>query len=595
MNEKTKQLTREQTEENIYPSPYDAVDGCLCKVSYTRHGESYTRLCNFAPRIMSVLTIDEGTEQTCKYLISGTDENGRELPPVEIAATELEKMDWLHNRLDACLDLEIIPQVEKHVRHAMKGTARFAEKKFIYTHTGWKKIGGKWEYLMPGNGNFDVQLHGKQRNYFLEPITEDTDFAEIIGFLRLDLIPREISLPCLALVFLSPLNEFLKQTGHEPKFILTLLVRTGSMKSTIAALMTSFFGSFSATDLPMSFRDTANSIAHSAYSLKDVLACVDDYHPTGKRESENMKAIMQTVALGYGDRAARNRLTPDITLREAKPPQGNVIVTAEFAPDIGESGTARLFCIEMKPGQIDLPYLTDLQERASKGKLTHTMYAYTEWLKETRLSSDEQSQAFIKALGEEYKNTRAYWREKLRKNGVKFHDRIPDTLACLALGFSHLLSFLLHSGVLAQDEAEKAKANYEAIMLAHAAHQSEAVEQDRPTHVFIRKFIAMVECGQACVVPACSGSVTLPSGCLGYEDDEYYYLFFEATHKAVKKFCEDQGEGFAITSKALAKALADEGLINSGAGENTRSMRFGSKTKRVLLLYKGKAEKIAGI
>jgi len=87
LNEKTKQLTREQTEENIYPSPYEAVDGCLCKVSYTRHGESYTRLCNFAPRIMSVLTIDDGTEQTCKYLIGGTDENGRELPPVEIAAT----------------------------------------------------------------------------------------------------------------------------------------------------------------------------------------------------------------------------------------------------------------------------------------------------------------------------------------------------------------------------------------------------------------------------------------------------------------------------------------------------------------------------
>ena len=45
----------------------------------------------------------------------------------------------------------------------------------------------------------------------------------------------------------------------------------------------------------------------------------------------------------------------------------------------------------------------------------------------------------------------------------------------------------------------------------------------------------------------------LPSGCLGYEDEEYYYLFFESTQRAVKKFCDDQGEGFTISTKALGK------------------------------------------
>ena len=54
-------------------------------------------------------------------------------------------------------------------------------------------------------------------------------------------------------------------------------------------------------------------------------------------------------------------------LREPRPPQGNVIVTAEFAPDIGESGTARLFCVEMKPGSIRLTLLTEVQEQALDG------------------------------------------------------------------------------------------------------------------------------------------------------------------------------------------------------------------------------------
>ena len=118
-----------QTEtQDVYSSPYEEVNGCLFKVQTTKQGEFYVRLCNFAPKIVSELTIYDGTELTRKYRIGGVDEYGRPLPEFEIDATELEKMDWLHNHLDASLDLEIIPQVEKHVRHAMKSTARFAEK-----------------------------------------------------------------------------------------------------------------------------------------------------------------------------------------------------------------------------------------------------------------------------------------------------------------------------------------------------------------------------------------------------------------------------------------------------------------------------------
>ena len=104
--------------QDVYSSPYEEVNGCLCKVHITKQGNFYVRLCNFAPKIVSELTIDDGTELTRKYRIGGVDEYGRPLPEFEIDATELEKMDWLHNHLDASLDLEIIPQVEKHGRRA---------------------------------------------------------------------------------------------------------------------------------------------------------------------------------------------------------------------------------------------------------------------------------------------------------------------------------------------------------------------------------------------------------------------------------------------------------------------------------------------
>lgn len=573
----------------MYAQPYTVLDGCLCIKKITKQGETYIQLCNFAPRIVCEITVDDGTEMTRRYLVSGTDEDGRTLPEVEVAAGVLEKMEWMLNQWDASLDIEVVSQVEKHIRHAMKSTAKYAAKKFVFAHTGWKEIDGEWEYLMPG-GKHDVRLHGKQQNYFLAPV-EDADCTSLVSLLRGDCLPAQIAYPCLALVFLSPLNEFLHRIGHEPKFILTLLGRTGSMKSTVAALMLSFFGSFSATDLPMSFRDTANSIIHNAFALKDVLTCVDDYHPCSRRESENMKAIMQTLARGYGDRAARNRMSPEITLREARPPQGNVIVTAEFAPDIGESGTARLFCIEMKQKQIDVEKLTELQESASKGALTQIMSAYIEWLKKTHLCDEG---AFMKELNEAYQRKRTEWRIRLTDNRINFHDRIPDTLACLQIGFDSMISFLITKRVFIDSEADEMNVRYKSILLTHAAKQSDAVEEDRPTHIFVRKFMALIECGQAVVIPESGDSAVLPTGCLGFENEEYYLLFFDLTQRAVKKLCNDQGEGFAISTKALGKALAEEGFINADGGENTRSKKIGGKSRRVLLLRKDKVHELMG-
>ena len=81
-------------------------------------------------------------------------------------------------------------------------------------------------------------------------------------------------------------------------------------------------------------------------------------------------------------------------LREPRPPQGNVIVTAEFAPDIGESGTARLFCVEMKPGSICLPLLAEVQEQALGGCFIRCMGAFIRYIKE-RYLKDGQEQSLL--------------------------------------------------------------------------------------------------------------------------------------------------------------------------------------------------------
>lgn len=585
MNENKNQI------KDFYSAPYYTENGCLCYLPVGRQDSPGIMLCNFAPRIVREVIVDDGAEKTRRYLIGGTDANGNNFTPVEVPAGELEKMSWIANNLDASCDLCVVSQVEKHVRCAIKTTARFADKRYIFSHTGWKKIGGEWHYLLPGDKTYQVELKGKQRNYYGTEGFVKEDAEELVKLLSCSMMPDKVLLPCLATVFLSPLNEFLRQIGHEPKYLLTLIGRTGSMKSTVAALMLSFFGNFSATDLPMSFRDTANSIVHNAFALKDVLTCVDDYHPTARSDASQMKATMQTLARGYGDRAARNRLGSDITLRKPRPPQGNVIVTAEFAPDIGESGTARLFCVEMKPGSICLPLLTEVQEQALEGKYAACMRGYTDMVK---FFADKGEVCGI--LKSKFMTYRSKWRERLRENEIQFHDRLPDTLACLEIGFSFMEIFLSAEAHMDEKGITALNERFENVLLYLTARQSESIEQDRPTHIFLRKLYSLIECGQVCLIPASSRLETLPKNYIGYEDENYYYLMLDASHKAVKRLCGEQDEGFAISAKSLAKALADEGLIEPGDnGTNTRTMRFGGRLKRVMLLHKEKANKLVSV
>ena len=64
-------------------------------------------------------------------------------------------------------------------------------------------------------------------------------------------------MPLLAFTFLTPLNEFLHQANCEPKFVLCLLGRTGTRKSTLAALFLSFFGRFNSSDCRTCLYDLA--------------------------------------------------------------------------------------------------------------------------------------------------------------------------------------------------------------------------------------------------------------------------------------------------------------------------------------------------
>ena len=576
------------TQPPHYAQKYRIKGNRLYETVAGKNGSFERLLCNFVPWITAEIMLDDGAETTTWIRLRGIHESGHPLPEIEIPAAELAGFNWLAQRWGMDCILEVGKTVKDCVRHAIQTTAAGAEKKTVYTVTGWKNINGKWMYLMPGDVEITVNLPDKMSGYGMARKCDPLDIQTAESLLWQSVAPEEIMLPLLSFTFLSPLNHFLKATGCEPKFVLFLAGKTGSRKSTLAALMLSFFGKFTASELPLSFRDTSNSILHNAFSLKDVLTVIDDLHPSSRQEEQKMNGTAQAVMRAYGDRTGKGRLRADSTPMESRPPQGNAIITAEFAPDIGESGTARYFPLELKEKDVDLETLTAFQKVAAAGTLQRCMYAYTEWIRESFLFSEESVQEFQKYLHSRF----LFYRDSFRSNGIRCHGRVPETVAHLQIGMEFLLRFLCECGGFAEDWCNEIAERFQKILFSLAAKQAENIEQDKPTHVFIRKLFSLLESNQAHLLDRNVVNELGFGTCIGYQDDEFLYLYNEVAHKLVRKFCEEQGENFSVSSKSLLKAMAEEVLIEPGNKQNTRPLRIGDKQKRVVYLYREKAERI---
>ena len=291
MRENTKpSVTAEETAEKsaVYPPPYKVKNNCLYVEKTNKQGSYDQKLCNFTPYLTAEITVDDGACETKRLRIGGEHENGLKLKEIEIAGSELASFNWLLEHWGIDCNLEIGCSIKDSIRYAIQSTAPKALRETIYTVTGWKKINGEWKYLLPGDDVLTVELTGKLKRYEMAKGYSIEDIAIAAAMLDVGVAPKEIIYPLIAFTFLSPLNEFLHRANCEPKFVMLLLGKTGTRKSTLAALFLSFFGRFTASDLPLSFRDTANSILHHAYELKDVLTCIDDFHPCGRQEEQKL-------------------------------------------------------------------------------------------------------------------------------------------------------------------------------------------------------------------------------------------------------------------------------------------------------------------
>ena len=331
---------------------------------------------------------DDGAEQTARFTVAGERADGRELPPVQVAEADFAGMGWVTTAWHGEAVVYAGQGVRDHLRAAVELLSADRIRRTEYAHTGWRRIGNAWLYLHgagalgPDGAAADivVSLPDPLAGFRLpDPPTGKGLAAAIRASLALlhGLAPDPIAFPLVGAVYRAALGD----AAGPIDLALHLAGPHGAGKSELAALCQQHYGpAMDRLHLPGGWSSTANATEGLAFTAKDALLVVDDYAPRGAAgDRQRLERDADRLLRAQGNRAGRQRMNRDGSLRPARPPRGLILSTGEDTPP-GQSLRGRMLILEVSKGDVPLTRLTPHQNAAGAGLFAQALAAFLHWL-----------------------------------------------------------------------------------------------------------------------------------------------------------------------------------------------------------------------
>jgi hypothetical protein len=559
-------------------SNYAIVGGRICHMKAYNNLLVPEPLCNFEAEIVEEIVQDDGVETTCVFILKGKLAGGRLLPRGRVPAGRFSSLGWVPELWGHAAVINAGFAQKDRLREAIQCLSPHAEIRYVYVHTGWRVVDGKWVFLTGsgavGREGVEVDLGTGLDRYQLPTKAENPAEAMRASLRLLNVAPDSVTVPLFAAMFRAPLAH-----AFPADLSLHLEGHTGGLKSTLVGLFLSHHGDFDEKHLPGSWNSTANALERQAFLLKDVPFVVDDYAPPAQkvREFESKFGLLMRA---QGNLQGRARMRPDASLRPTYIPRGLIISTGETHPP-GQSLVARVLIMEVEREHVKLDLVSEAQQ--TKHQLLHAMAGYI-----TRLAPKMPD--LRKELEKLFKERRAPATLKGE------HLRIPGTIAHLWLGVEMALRYAEEIRAVTRAEAEDYRARSWEALKAQGREQAQVVEGERPTLRFLKVLGSLFAQGRVGLLekskemPDPKSHVTF----VGWTDEEKIYLNPEAAFSAVVRACQEQGEPFATRMDRLAKDFKREGLSETNEGRNQLLVHVGGRKRRVWCLRRGTIDKLLG-
>ncbi|GIW12569.1 MAG: hypothetical protein KatS3mg062_0008 [Tepidiforma sp.] len=562
----------------------------------TREGTVEVTLTNFCARVIREEVFDDGADRQVRLVIAGH-KGTQQLRPLIVPAARFPGLSWALEWGTGCV-VKAGMTTRDRVREAVQLLSGDPPRVTTYGHTGWREVDGRMVYLHGGgaigDGGHDpsvaVRLDSRLRAFVLPapPDGEELQASVRAALGLLEAADRRVSLPLLAAVSRAPLGA--------AGLSLFLAGRTGTRKTSLAAVVQAFFGADWAASGLVSWETTDNALERLAALARDAVLVVDDFVPRDPWAAAALHRRADRVIRGAANRSGRQRMRADGTLAPEYTPEALIVGTGEDFPT-GESLRARMLVLEVAEGTVDLGALSRLQQHAREGTLARAMAGYLRWLAPR-----------IAGLRADLWKRTAALREEAAAAGFR-HPRTAETVAGLMAGLEQLAAFAADCGALSPAEADALlRGGWEAL-LAAGAGQAEHLSDADPVGRWLGLLWAAIAAGRAHVADVKGGAPReyerwgwRPAGrdgnligagdCIGWLEGDVLLLEPEASFAAVQRLAREQGEPLAVTRHALHKRLAERRLITPEAAGGrtyyTPRRSVAGQRRRVLILPLGR-------
>ncbi len=535
-------------------------------------------LTNFTARIDEVLVTDDGAETKRFYVLSGA--VGKDaLPSLRIPAERFHAMNWIAEWSPPAI-LRAGQTTRDRVREAILLASVDAPTRRIFTHTGWRRIEGRWVFLHADGATgaegrvdgIDVEVPDELAQYRVADPPDRETLRTAVRFLW-DSLPRVAPTayaPLFGAIATAPLTSLITLDMS-----LWCIGQTGLFKTSVVSALLNLFGAFPPTSAPASFESTANYLEKLAFLAKDLPLLVDDVRPPQTpAEAAEWRRKIERLVRSVGNRAGRGRMAGDTSLLHGTPPRSFVIVTAEDDPS-GSSTIGRTLLVRFAPGTVDPEALAIWQDDPEPLRLAGAGYL-----------------RFLAGLLDQHGPDALV---RLRDGLVApplpagAHPRLQRTLRLLLTGWTVFAQFAHAVGAITESEASDRLAAVTTILLACARETAAAVRAERPSHRFVqalgdllasrrahldgRDGMAPPEAEALGWVRGEDGTLSPRGERIGWADDTGLYLIPAAAHAQVRKLLHERGETFAVSSRMLLETLArDRYLLPSNRSDNRRTL-----------------------
>jgi hypothetical protein len=178
----------------------------------------------------------------------------------------------------------VYPVMHRHLPHAIQSLSGTIPRKTTYRFLGWADHEGQRTFLTPGISIStagaieeppEVELENRLSGYGLVDTSWEDSLAAFNAVVAV--FPPHMASALTAFALLPLVQRYFPPAAMRPA--LHLVGTTGSGKSEIAALMTSFYGQFTRDTPPAQWGDTVNTVEVLGYALADALFWGDDWKP----------------------------------------------------------------------------------------------------------------------------------------------------------------------------------------------------------------------------------------------------------------------------------------------------------------------------